>query len=138
MNHTVSNTKDPCATVLRPKPGSQHIEGRAAIRHPIIQIVLYEDSAVSVLGGESRRRPDALNLTSGLQSPFLRVWPPVYAELQARRARVKYECVIIHTDPLCLLPSRMCHLHSHSATGNAGANAIRPAGEDDRYPRPQH
>src|SRR5678816_2050807 len=84
MNHTVADTEHSCATVPGAKPGSQNIEGRAAIRHPIIQVVLCEDSAVSVLGGESRRRPDALNLTSGLQSPFLRVWPPVYAEFQAR------------------------------------------------------
>ena len=52
MNDTVADSQHSCATILGTKPGSQSIEGGAAITHPIIQIVLREDCALSVLGGE--------------------------------------------------------------------------------------
>ena len=44
MNHAVSDAQHSRAAILRAKPGSQRIEGRAAITTPVIQLVFGEDS----------------------------------------------------------------------------------------------
>ena len=68
-----------------------------------------------------------------------RVWPLVDAELQARRAGVEYECVVVHTDTSYgLRPARMGRQHRDSATGNPRPHAVGPAGQDDRHPRAEH
>ena len=67
----------------------------ALILH-VVELHIGERARFAVLGGQPRRRADALDLAAGCQPPVFGVRPDVDAEFQARRAGVENERVISH------------------------------------------
>ena len=68
----------------------------ARIAHGLVQLVVGNDLAGGVLGGEPRRGADALDLPARVQLPGAHVRALVHAELQTRRAGIQHENVISH------------------------------------------
>src|SRR4029077_15574551 len=71
----------------------------AAVRDGRGELLVGERTTGLVLRRQMRRRADAVDLPARLQAPAVFVRPAVHAELQARRARVEHQRVVVHVGP---------------------------------------
>jgi len=105
-------------------PG-EGIDGLAPIVNGGIELLVRQDSSVICFGRESRRSADAFDLPARLHTPRFARGSPDDKELQARRARIQDECVIIHVWRSSMTP------------GSRGPRAPRPRSSrhaTSRYP----
>ena len=137
MHDAMADAQHARAGVAFAEPSGEHAERRAPIANRCIQRVVGQLRTRVVLGRETRRCSDPVDLAARLQTPGLLAGPAIHAELQARRTGIEDECVVVHGPSRRLarrLPARMRRHHRHGATGDARPDAVGPAGENHRAP----
>ena len=100
VDDAVAHSEDAGFAVAGANPAGQGVESARAVAHRLFQVLIHEDPAPSVLGGEPGRRPDPLDLAPSFEAPGLGLRPSVDAELQARGAGVEDERVAARPPPL--------------------------------------
>ena len=143
----MADTEHARAAVGRAQPGGERIERRAAVAH---------DGLVERSFGERAPAPSLAENRGAVPIPS--IWPrassrqastcgpPVDAELEARRAGIEHDCVVVHSrhsdqadTALCSDCRRACAASiATRAARDARSHAVGAARQDDRHARAEH
>src|SRR6187399_1698271 len=96
MHDAMTDAENRRTLVLPAQPGRERVERSASVAHRGTQRLLANRCSALVLRHESRRRADAFDLAARGQAPRLGGRSLIDAELQARRACVQHQRVVIH------------------------------------------
>src|SRR6187549_3344065 len=102
MDDTVTHGENPRPPVVTAEPGRHGVEGgRGVVNDEPIQRAVGKRVRLSVRDPQPWRGADPFDLSPAVELPASTLWTLIDAELQARRAGIDDDGVIVHVNQPC-------------------------------------